>query len=451
MSHASRIRAAVEAVEAARRASPEPMKRIMTTPFRASLLLLAGPGAAAAQACPDPAALVRGVDPALAVVRFLADDALEGRLAGSAGERCAGDFIAARFRALGLAPGGADGGYFDDVGLASALNPHAPGGTGRNVIAVLEGADPLLRREAIIIGAHYDHLGRGGFGSLAADSGAIHNGADDNASGVAALLRVAERLVAGERPARSVVFSAFTGEELGLLGSADFVASAPIPAQRMRAMLNMDMVGRLGRGPLIVNGVGTAKEWRALLERAAAEAGVALALTGDGYGPSDHTSFYLRDIPVLHFFTNVHGDYHKPSDDWQGIDAAGIEKVAHIVARVAGGLAQAGGTITLVRGAGTRPQDQARGYGAYLGSIPDFTPVERGVLLSGVSQGSPAEAAGMRAGDVILRLGDHDVADLQGLTDALRAHAPGDVVDVTVRRASEDLTFAVRLGSRSAR
>jgi S1-C subfamily serine protease len=175
-------------------------------------------------------------------------------------------------------------------------------------------------------------------------------------------------------------------------------------------------------------------------------------MSGEGYGPSDHTSFYTRDVPVLHFFTNVHGDYHRSSDDWQRVDIAGIEKVAGIVADVADAIARADAELTLVRGAGTPPQqNQARGYGAYLGSIPDFSPVERGVLLSGVSPGSPAEAAGIRAGDVVVKLGEHDVADLQGMTDALRVHRPGDTVDVVVLRAGEPVTFRLTLGSRAAR
>jgi membrane-associated protease RseP (regulator of RpoE activity) len=220
----------------------------------------------------------------------------------------------------------------------------------------------------------------------------------------------------------------------------------------MRAMLNMDMVGRLGDGPLIVNGVDTAEEWRPLLQRAAAAAGVSLAMSGAGDGPSDHTSFYTSGVPVLHFFTNVHADYHRSSDDWQRIDLAGLERVARIVGDVAATLGAADGAITFVPGAvAPRPANQTGGYGAYLGSIPDFTPVDRGVLLSGVSPGSPAEAAGIRGGDVIIKLGQHDVADLQGLTDALRAHRPGDTVDVLLRRDGRDVTVRVTLRSRAER
>lgn len=446
-----------------RRAFPEGSERkSMTGSVRhialAVLAVLPGlvaPGAAGAQSCPDAAALTRGVDPRIAVVRFLADDALEGRLAGSAGERCAGDYLASAFERLGLEPGAADGSWFQEVPLASAVNPHAQGGTGRNVVGILRGADPAVADEYIVVGAHYDHLGTGGFGSLAGgDEPQIHNGADDNASGVAALLAVAGRLTGGERPARSIVFVAFTGEEMGLLGSARFVSAGPIDAAAMKAMLNMDMVGRLEDGALIVYGVGTAREWQPLLVTAAAEADVRMATREEGYGPSDHTSFYARDIPVLHFFTNVHGDYHRPGDDWEKIDVDGLERVGRLVARLTGELAGSRPALTLVRGAGAPPATgttRSEGYGAWLGTVPDFSPVERGVLLGGVSSGSPAETAGLRAGDVLIGIGEHEVVDLQAMTDALRAHRPGESVDIRYVREGREHTARVTLGSRAAR
>jgi Peptidase family M28/PDZ domain len=418
----------------------------------AAIVAVARP--ASAQTCPDAAALTTGLKLPMAAVRFLADDALEGRLAGSAGERCAGDYIAATFRRLGLEPAGVAGTYFQSLPLASILNPHSAAGTGRNVVAVVAGADPQLRREAIVVGAHYDHLGHGGPGSLAPDQpGAIHNGADDNASGVGTMLRVAQRLAAGPAPARTVVFIAFTGEESGLLGSEYFASHFTIPADTMVAMINMDMVGRLGTGNLIINGVDTAEEWRTLLDQATAKAGVKASLSGEGYGPSDHTSFYTRDIPVLHFFTNVHADYHRPTDDWQKIDREGMEKVAAIVFDVTSNVANRRPVLTLVRGAGHPPAPEGeatRGYGAYLGSVPDFTPVERGVKLSGVSPGSPAEKAGIRAGDILIGLGEFEVTDLQAMTDALRAHKSGDEVEIRLLRDGQPVTVKVTLGSRSS-
>ena len=220
-------------------------------PFRLVLLaVLVQAGSASAQTCPDAAALTRDLTLPLSAVRFLADDALDGRLAGSDGERCAGNYVAAEFKRLGLQPAGENGTYFQSLPLASALNPGVAAGTGRNVLAALPGSDPVLAREWVVIGAHYDHLGEGGSHSLAPGERAIHNGADDNASGVAAVLRAAERIGGGLRPARSVLFAAFTGEESGLLGSAYFVAHQTLSGGVMTGMINLDMVGRLGAGPL---------------------------------------------------------------------------------------------------------------------------------------------------------------------------------------------------------
>jgi hypothetical protein len=407
------------------------------------ILMLLTPTLVAAQTCPNPSRVTRGASGPMAVVRYLADDALEGRLAGSPGERCAGDFIAARFQQLGLKPGGDSGSFFQEVRLASTIDPHRYSGTSRNVIAVLPGSDSVLKDEWIVVGAHYDHLGR-----LAAPD-PIHNGADDNASGVAALLDVARQLTVA-RPARSIAFVAFTGEEGGLLGSAHFVAHPTINLVRTRAMLNLDMVGRLGQGPLIVYGTGTASEWQRIVDAATAAVGVKYKAQPEGFGPSDHTSFYLKDIPVLHFFTNVHLQYHKPSDDWALIDAAGLRKVATVAARAALAAASPQQSLTLVRGVGRPPSSMAdrRGYGAYLGSIPDFAPVERGVKLSGVTPGSPAEKAGLMAGDVIIRFDQEEIADLEGMTAALRSRKPGDKVSVTVLRDGRELTVTALLGSR---
>jgi hypothetical protein len=402
-----------------------------------------------AQACPDATAITRGVQPPLAHVRYLADDALQGRMSGTAYERCAGDYIAAHFRRLRLQPAGDAGTFFQSLPLASAANPHAPGGTGRNVVAILRGADPRLAGEAVVIGAHYDHLGRGGAFSMARGDSSVHNGADDNASGVAVLIDLAERLSRGPRPARSIVFIAFTGEEEGLLGSAFYTAHPAVPLERTRAMLNLDMVGRLGAGPLIVYGVDTADEWKATVDSAAAAEGVAVRGGGDGFGASDQTSFYARELPVLHFFTNVHADYHRPSDDWEAIDVRGLARVARVVERVARSVAGRPAALTFRRAAAPRQAAAATpGYGAYLGTVPDFTPVPDGVKLSAVRAGSPAEQAGIRAGDVLVKLGGMDVHDLQGMTEALRAHKPGDTVQVDVLREGRRITVTATLGSR---
>jgi hypothetical protein len=412
----------------------------------------AAPLSLGAQECPDPAALTRGFSGAQATVRFLADDALQGRLAGTPGERCAGDFIAARFRELALKPGGEAGSFFQQFPLASVLNPHALSGTGRNVIALLEGSDLALKDEWIIVGAHYDHLGHGELGSMAtgAEKAAIHNGADDNASGVAVMLEVARWLKAA-RPARSIAFIAFSGEESGLLGSAHFAAHSTIDLKRTRAMINLDMVGRLGAGPLIIYGAGTATEWQDILAAVTSAERVPFRAQAEGTGPSDHTSFYLKDIPVLHFFTNVHTDYHKPSDDWERIDRPGLERVTAVVTGVARRIAGREQVLTLVRGVGRppAPAGQRLAYNTYLGTVPDFAPVPRGVPLSGVTSGSPADKAGLKGGDIVIRFDNDEIADLEGMTEGLRKRKPGDSVRVTVLRDGKELVVTAVLGTRN--
>jgi hypothetical protein len=319
------------------------------------------------------------------------------------------------------------------------------------VVAVLEGADPALRGEAVVVGAHYDHLGHGGFGSMAPDSKEIHNGADDNASGTAALLAVAERLAKGPRPARTVVFIAFSGEESGLLGSMYYIAHPVVPVERTVAMLNMDMVGRLRGRPVIAYGTETAEEWRGILDEASRAESLPYTGRGDGFGASDQTSFYSRGIPVLHFFTNTHADYHRPSDDWEKIDFPGLERVVGLVARVA--LAVADRPARLTPKVSATPQvasDPAlTSSSAYLGTIPDYGQVEKGVKIGGVRAGSPAEKAGIVGGDIIIGLGDVEVTDLYKYTDALRRYKPGERVPVRVMRDGKEITLTVVLGARS--
>ena len=386
-------------------------------------------------------------------VAFLAADRLEGRRIGSAGADSAAEYIARRFAALGLtAP---DGGWFQEF----AVSPSAPaahgtpfgGARGRNVIGILPGSNPALREEYVIIGAHYDHLGLGGPGSLDPESHAIHNGADDNASGTAALFEIARRL-REHPPARSVLFLAFSGEELGLLGSAEYVKAPVVPIAQSVAMINLDMVGRLRNDRLIVYGVETAQEFRPLLDSLNAQARFDLHAQGDGYGPSDHSSFYAARMPVLHLFTDLHEDYHRPSDDAERIDAEGIVRVAAFAGEIAtavGNRPERLAVVDLPRPAPPAGSASATGgYGAYLGSIPDMTDSPGGVRLSGVRSGSPADQAGLAQGDILIRIGEHDVADLMAMTTALRAHRPGDTVDVLYLRNGERHTARVTLGRR---
>ncbi|HEX9165981.1 MAG TPA: M28 family peptidase, partial [Gemmatimonadales bacterium] len=268
-------------------------------------------------------------------------------------------------------------------------------------------------------------------------------------SGVVALLEAARRLSLA-RPGRSVLFLAFAGEEHGLLGSAAYVKTPAVPNDSLVAMLNFDMVGRLRENRLVVYGVETAKEWRPLLDSLNASAGFSMAAQGDGYGPSDHTSFTVAKRPVLHFFTGTHEDYHRTSDDWQKINLAGVEKIAEFAANIARATGSGAATLTFVDLPPPAPSTSGRGggYGAYLGTIPDMTDNPGGVRLSGARGGSPAEKAGLKAGDILVKLGTHDVPDLQGMTDALRSYQPGDEVDVVVIRDGQRQTFKVTLGRR---
>jgi hypothetical protein len=305
-----------------------------------------------------------------------------------------------------------------------------------------------------MVGAHYDHLGLGGFGAMDPDStGRVHNGADDNASGTAALLEVA-RLLARRHPARTIVFVAFSGEELGTLGSSFFVQHPmPQPVDSIYAMLNMDMVGRLRSARLLALGSATAKEFPALLDSLNTPPRFDLRASGDGWGPSDHAVFFAARRPVLHFFTDLHDDYHRSTDDWNKINVAGLAQVAQFVADLAWTLANRPGPLTFVDA--PRPLATAgggSGYGAYLGTIPDMAGSggATGVRITGVRAGSPAEQAGLKGGDVITAIGAKVVANLFDMTEALRSHQPGDTVVIEVRRDGTMKLVTAVLGTRGS-
>jgi hypothetical protein len=307
-----------------------------------------------------------------------------------------------------------------------------------NVIGILPGADPRLRDEAIVIGAHYDHLGQGGEGSLAPDQiGQAHHGADDNASGTAVVLALARGFAAsGPRP-RTLVFAAFSGEELGLLGSGHYVRHPAFPLERTVLMVNFDMVGRLREHRLYVGGVDSGTGLRAVVNDAAQGLGLALELRPSPFAPSDHTSFYTAGRPVLFLFTGAHMDYHRPSDTWDKINAPGLATVATMAARVVDTVARTATPPAWVKVDAPAGGRGGGGYGAYFGVVPDFGGGDgppQGVRITGVRPGSPAEKAGVRGGDVIVRFAGVDVKTLEDLTFALRGRRPGDQVQVVVRR-----------------
>jgi aminopeptidase YwaD len=321
-------------------------------------------------------------------------------------------------------------------------------GTTSNVIGVLPGTDPVLRDQAIVIGAHYDHLGRGGEHSMAPDRhGQVHHGADDNASGTAIVMALARAFAAGGGTPRTLVFAAFSGEELGLLGSAEYVRRPVVPLDRTVLMVNLDMVGRLRDGRLYVGGVDSGTGLRSTLARATAGLSLSPEMSASPFGPSDHTSFYVAGRPVLFFFTGVHGDYHRPSDTWDRINADGLATVATVVARVVSAVGAEATPPAYVKL--DAPRGGGGGYGPVFGIVPAFgDDGPAGVKVTGVRSGSPAEKAGVRAGDVIVKFAGVDVKTLEDLTFVLRGRRAGDEIQVVVLRDGREQTVRAVLADR---
>ncbi|WP_394796432.1 M28 family peptidase [Armatimonas sp.] len=319
--------------------------------------------------------------------------------------------------------------------------------TSANILGLLEGSDPMLKNEVLVIGAHMDHLGLGGTHSLAESKApAIHHGADDNASGTAGVLELATYF-SKNRPKRSILFMCFSGEELGLLGSAHYVKNPLIAIEKTVAMVNMDMIGRLDNDKLIAVGSGTAPEWNPLLDRLNADAKFSLSRSESGFGSSDQQSFYNAKIPVLFFFTGLHGDYHRPSDTADKINYPGEAKVLALVARAAREIADAparpGFTqITVV-------QEQPARFRVSLGSIPAYGYEGEGVQLDGVRPGSPAEKAGMQKGDIIVKFGTRVIKNVQEYTLALGDYKPGDIVEIIIKRGEQTRTVKATLAASS--
>lgn len=316
-----------------------------------------------------------------------------------------------------------------------------------NVIGVIDGEGPLAD-ETVVVGAHYDHVGRGGQNSMVPGSNEIHNGADDNASGTVTLLELARRFgdrAKARKPARRIVFIAFTGEELGLLGSARYCKEPVFSLDKTIAMFNMDMVGRLkDDNKLIVYGTGTTSRWESDLKRFNDGSGFSLVFKPEGLGPSDHASFYAKKIPVLHFFTGEHADYHKPSDDWEKINIDGVSRVADLMEKIISETVERTDRpeYIAVKGSGGPARSGDR---PYVGTIPEFGNSEPGYAISGTAPGSPADKGGLMAGDRIVKLGTHQVGNLEDYDVALRKFAAGDDVDFVVVRNNQQVTVKVKL------
>jgi len=320
-----------------------------------------------------------------------------------------------------------------------------------NVIGILPGSEPTLKDESVVIGAHYDHVGFGHYGTRDSHtSGQIHYGADDNASGTAVLLQLAERLSRAQfKPARTVVFAAFSAEELGLHGSRQYVNFPPLPLSSTKLMVNLDMVGRLRDNRLTVFGTRSGKGLGGIVLEEAQKLGLTVT-ESDGIGRSDHMSFYNKKIPALHFFTGSHADYHRPGDTWEKLNVEGMARVTELVRGITEKIANRKQPMSFVSLPSRPPAtgSEQQGYGAYLGSIPEFGANEEGVRLAGVQDGSPASFAGLREGDVIIKLAEMKIQNLEDLTAALRSKKPGDSVEITVLRNSQHVTLKATLRAR---
>lgn len=375
-------------------------------------------------------------------VAFLADDKLEGRAIGTQGEIQAANYIAGAFEAIGLEPKGTSG-YFQEFNVKKATNPHEEavigtdgvGVTGRNVAGFIDNN----AKNTVVIGAHFDHLGYGEEGSLHRGERAIHNGADDNASGTASIIQIA-RLLKHHKSNYNYLFLAFSGEENGLWGSNYFSKNATIDLSTVNYMINLDMVGRMNEEHTVaVSGVGTNSLWTDKLNAANADS-LKLVMSESGVGPSDHTSFYLQDLPVLHLFTGQHEDYHKPTDDSDKINYDGMLQIVHFIERLVISL------DTEEKLAFTKTNDSSGDsprFTVSLGVVPDYLYDGEGMRIDGVSEGKPAQAAGMEKGDIVMKLGDSTIVDMMSYMRALSGFALGDRAVVEYKRG--DVLKAVEI------
>jgi hypothetical protein len=377
-------------------------------------------------------------------VTYLAADELSGRETGTPFEKQAAAYIADRYKALNLEPKGSNG-YMQEFTFKPSTNPHQLAEvvdvtadsvvTGRNVVGYIDNK----AETTVVIGAHYDHLGMGGEGSLFREGEAIHNGADDNASGVAVMLKLAHDLQ-NKNTNNNYLFIAFSGEEMGLLGSNYFVKNPTIDLSKVSYMINMDMVGRLNaENTLAVHGVGTSPIFKQTLF-ANNDLGLTIAEHESGIGPSDHTSFYIMDIPVLHFFTGQHADYHKPSDDADKLNYPGMETIASYILSIITDLDDNG---KLAFRKTKDESEEVPRFKVALGVVPDYLFTGEGMRIDGVSEDKPAQKAGLLKGDIVKRLGEHQVVDMMSYMKALSKFETGQSAMVMVERNGEMIEVEV--------
>jgi hypothetical protein len=394
----------------------------------------------------------------LARVRTLTAPPLAGRGSGTPGLAAAADSVAAWLAEIGLRPGFGDA-WQQEVPLRGEgwAGQDLTGRRDRNVAGLWPGRGALADR-ILVVGAHLDHLGRVAPAGADADPPGpddYYPGANDNASGVAVVLEIAARLAAdsGPDPRRSLLFVFFGGEEVGLQGSARFVTAPPVPLERIDAMINFDTVGRMTDRRLYVSGLGTTPAFGELAVAANAD-GLDLSLGQGGWSGSDHMSFNTREVPVLFVFGGPYAEYNRPADTWERLDPASLAAVADYGTRLAGAVAAWPESLpwVMVTSGGLREDEQGEGNRAtWFGSLPDFTEDAAGYKLAGVFDDSPAARAGLQKGDLMVRMAGEEIVDLAGFTRVLRAHAPGDLVEVEIRRDGKPLRFTVVLGDRADR
>ena len=372
-------------------------------------------------------------------VVYLSSDLLGGRETGTPGEAMAAQYIATRFRQLGLRPAGTEG-YFQPFDFKFSSNPHSAGEPrqGRNVVGWIDNG----KKTTVVIGGHYDHLGMGHFGSRHVHGEAIHNGADDNASGIAAIFRLAEQLGRQKKPKHNYLFVAFSGEEMGLYGSKYFVNNSPVALDQISYMINLDMVGRLNPAKVLaINGAGTSPAWKPSFEQIDGN-GIKVKTTDSGIGPSDHTSFYLKDIPAIHFFSGQHMDYHKPEDDAELVNYEGIYDITEFILELVDDLSDQR-KIVFTKTKDENEDRTAAQFKVTLGVMPDYVHDGSGMRVDAVIPGRVGDKAGMQNGDIITRIGDHDVKDIYAYMEALSKYQEGETTKVVVRRGDEEVTLEV--------
>jgi len=371
-------------------------------------------------------------------IEFLASDAMEGRKIGSRGEQMAAKFISERFTRLGLKSYPENPSYIQKFTVSKSAHPHAfpseEGASeiqGKNVVGYIDNG----ARMNIVLGGHYDHLGMGEFGSLHMGKPEVHNGADDNASGIAALLKLAKDLK-GASKEYNYIFIAFSGEEMGLWGSNYWVKNPNVAMNSIAFMINMDMVGRLNNErQLLINGTGTSPHFDAVVDKANTY-NFKLVKSASGMGPSDYSSFYNKDVPVLSFFTGQHEDYHKPTDDVDKINFKGVNDIAEYIETIVHTI-NADGKPKFTK---TKDEEQSRmDFKVTLGIMPDYLYDGKGMRIDGVREGRTASNAGIEKGDIVLKIATIEVADMMSYMKALGEFEEGQTVDILILRDGKEM------------